>query len=121
MLKLAGVLVVGLTINDVLLNLIDILDLAIYTDEWFSHAPSGTRLEDLMALGYTLLTTLAPLLAGLYLVFGGEWIVRRLVPNHRTFCEHCGYRLSGTAHERCPECGVELHRDVEKAGGTGQG
>lgn len=24
-------------------------------------------------------------------------------------CQACGYDLSGTAHDRCPECGVQIH------------
>lgn len=108
MLKLAGVLVVGMSIDDVLGELFDIMQLAMYTDEWFINSESSSKLEELMALGYALLTSLSPLLAGLYLIFGGEWLVRRIAPANRSFCEHCGYQLTGAAHARCPECGTAL-------------
>jgi hypothetical protein len=45
---------------------------------------------------------------GLYLLFGGEWIVNRVIPSNCPYCPHCGYNLSHHTGERCSECGVTL-------------
>lgn len=48
------------------------------------------------------------LAAGLYLFFGGEWIVNKAIPSNRPYCPHCGYDLSRGGGAVCPECGVAL-------------
>jgi hypothetical protein len=50
----------------------------------------------------------AQLALGLYLFFGGEWIVNRAIPSNRPYCPECGYDLSRSRREHCPECGVTL-------------
>ena len=42
-----------------------------------------------------------------YLILG--WRFQRAVARGR--CPHCGYDLSGTDHEACPECGEEIRKD----------
>lgn len=45
---------------------------------------------------------------GLYLFFGGEWIVNKAIPSGRPYCAACGYDLSkAVAGKPCPECGVQ--------------
>jgi hypothetical protein len=45
---------------------------------------------------------------GLYLFFGGKWIVNMAIPSNRPYCPECGYDLSRKTTDRCPECGVTL-------------
>jgi len=53
-------------------------------------------------------TGLLELAAGLYLFFGGRWVVDRAIPSNRPYCPECGYDLRGAAAGRCPECGTVL-------------
>ncbi len=43
---------------------------------------------------------------GLYLFFGGKWIVNLAIPGNRPYCPECAYDLTGAPVERCPECGT---------------
>ncbi len=43
---------------------------------------------------------------GLYLFFGGKWIVDKAIPGNRPYCFECGYDLTGAADSRCSECGT---------------
>ncbi len=52
------------------------------------------------------------LLAGLYLLRGGKWVVDKIVPGDRPYCPECGYNLTGLTTQRCPECGTRLPNDV---------
>lgn len=45
---------------------------------------------------------------GLYLFFGGTWVVNKIVPSNRPYCPECGCELTGLTGARCPECGVQL-------------
>jgi len=43
---------------------------------------------------------------GLYLFFGGKWIVDRAIPGNRSYCHECGYELRSLTGDECPECGM---------------
>ena len=54
----------------------------------------------------------AQILIGLYLLFGGKWIVDRVIPSNRPYCHECAYVLTGLAPEGvCPECGTPYRRE----------
>lgn len=58
-----------------------------------------------------MIAALAPALLGLYLFFGGEWIVNKAIPSNRPYCPECGYDLSRSSGPRCPECGTAVTHD----------
>ena len=51
------------------------------------------------------------LIAGLYLFFGGRWIADKAIPSNRPYCHECGYDLSTSARDKCPECGTPVGRN----------
>lgn len=55
--------------------------------------------------------SIVQLAIGVYLLFGGKWIVNVCIPSNRPYCPECGYDLSKATSENCPECGVKLPRD----------
>lgn len=54
--------------------------------------------------------TLAQLGLGLYLLFAGKWVIRRVLRGIGTpgLCPHCGYDVRGLDTARCPECGKRV-------------
>lgn len=55
------------------------------------------------------------LVLGLYLFFGGRWIVNLAIPSNRPYCHECGYELRGLPAEgECPECGVAYRVPAER-------
>lgn len=45
---------------------------------------------------------------GLYLIFGGKWIVNKAIPSNRPYCNECGYELRNLTNNQCPECGTPV-------------
>ncbi len=50
------------------------------------------------------------LIAGLYLFFGGKWIVNLVIPSNHPYCPECGYDLSKASASECPECGTPIEK-----------
>lgn len=58
------------------------------------------------SLALSLITVAAKGGIGVYLFFGGKWIVNLAIPGNRPYCPECAYYLTGAPVERCPECGT---------------
>ena len=43
---------------------------------------------------------------GLYLFFGGEWVVNLAIPRDRRYCRECGCELNTAASTACLDCGT---------------
>jgi hypothetical protein len=50
----------------------------------------------------------AQLAVGLYLIFGGRWLIVRCIGALYGRCPVCGYDVSHLSAGPCPECGVPL-------------
>lgn len=70
-------------------------------DGFWRHEPSRP-------LWYEVATSSPYVFIGLYLFFGGKWILNRIVPSNRPYCHECGYDLSHNGSPQCPECGVAV-------------
>lgn len=64
---------------------------------------------------YYAITALGPLVQlglGIYLFFGGKWIVDMAIPGNRPYCHECGYDLTGVVGNICNECGTPFRGPV---------
>ena len=102
-LKAIGVLLVG----SALPNFIETWFSAV----WWIVEPTGTYLQNypqwLLMVKPAAVT--CQFVLGLYLFFGGHWVINKCIPSNRPYCPECGYDLSHNSPlTNCPECGVTL-------------
>jgi hypothetical protein len=108
-LKAIGVLLVGLALPDVTTLILMIADHLFHWSQMTGGgaAPLASRFRTstvvLQSLPY-----LVQAAFGLYLFFGGTWVVNKVIPSNKPYCPDCGYDLSRRTTDRCPECGVAL-------------
>ncbi len=103
-LKAIGVLLIGLTIPTLSQVVLFIL---------YNFMVGVTPLFVPRSFGRQWITVAGPMLLfifGLYLLFGGKWIVNLCIPSNRPYCPECGYDLSKATSANCAECGVKLPR-----------
>jgi len=70
----------------------------------YALASQSMGLPSLWWVVGTLVAAAVQLVIGLYLFFGGKWVVDKAIPGNRPYCHECGYDLTGLQRNRCPEC-----------------
>ena len=100
MMKAVGVALVGFALPGVASWIAKIIRL------WDGNPGAG--LLSLFASNPWYIGTLLQFALGLYLFFGGKWIVNLAIPSNRPYCPNCGYDVGKAKGGTCPECGVPL-------------
>ncbi len=85
-----------------------------YTLNWYLD--SGNFGTSIKFTSIYLAGGLLEVIAGLYLFFGGKWIVNRAIPGNRPYCPECGYDLTGNKSGHCTECGTAIPSDESRFG-----
>jgi hypothetical protein len=88
--KAIGLLFVGMSIPHITSMLVAVVQMLQY------YTNAGTALGPQMWYYYgSLVGGLLEFALGLYLFFGGAWIVNKCIPSNRPYCPECGVTLPG--------------------------
>ena len=93
-------------------GLINVVEALCYALIWYLD--SGSFGTSFGFAGTYLAGGLLEFVAGLYLFFGGKWIVNRAIPGNRPYCPECGYDLTGNKSGHCTECGTAIPSDESR-------
>lgn len=105
--KVIGIALIAWSVPDVFQVLAWYVEMG-RSDRWSAAPGGGMETVDYILRGVYLLSPSIRLAFGLYLLFGGEWLINKIIPSNRPYCPECGYDLSHARDERCPECGIVL-------------
>lgn len=108
--KILGLALLGFGLPQLIISLASIINL-IVIQLGMGSSPFSMPFDWSM-IGWVL-GPLVQLLFAAYLLFGGEWIVNKFIPSNRPYCPDCGYDVSGSSVEQCPECGSLLPMNVQ--------
>jgi hypothetical protein len=100
-LKAIGLLVIAQAVPGLIVSCGSVA-LNFLTNGMFGYDPTGISSWELRSGIAHVLSALV----GLYLLFGGRWIVNLAIPSNRPYCHECGYELTGNITGLCPECGT---------------
>ena len=109
-LRLLGLVLLGFGIPQFITALVGIFSMLFGT--FGTGASSFSMPFQWSTIGWAL-GPLFQLVFAAYLLIGGEWIVNRFIPSNRPYCPDCGYDVSGSSVEQCPECGSLLPMNVQ--------
>lgn len=112
-LKAIGVLLIGWSLSSVFLFIGMVYGLVTGSAGLENYAPSGsnTVFESAVWFALRVVQFLSSAMVGVYLVFGGKWLLNTIIPPDRPYCMECGYDLSHTHGAYCPECGEPCERE----------
>lgn len=88
------------------------LQLVAYVIEWLAQSSVnwGATMFPWSTLIVYPVASVAQAAFGLYLFFGGKFIVNLAIPSNRPYCPECGYDIGRAGGSTCPECGAALPR-----------
>lgn len=101
-LKIVGVVVVVHAAFDIPWSALSLVGYATSTNSVQMSMING--LPDWAWTAAQFVTSLLKIALGIYLFFGGEWMVNKAIPSNKPYCYECGYLLRDLTGNRCPEC-----------------
>jgi hypothetical protein len=104
LLKLLGVYFAGLGSFQLLSQTLNLFS--------FLSIRSGMPSSQYWFYGFSMVSAAVEIGFGLYLFFGGRWIVDKAIPGNRPYCHECGYDLTSAVGNVCNECGTPFRAPI---------